>query len=407
MIRLLQKTLLAAALLDAAHASAGGLWLNEYGDFTGGRASAGAAAGTDEAATIIHNPAAALRIEGNQLFGAVGAFIPRVEFDVQDSRPVVGDDDGGQAGEVAPLSSVAYVFDNGYDKWGTGISLEPMAGAGLDYDDNWVGRYQVTEVSLQVLGLGATVAYQLTDKLSIGVKPQLYYATLEQKLRLPTGALTGRNDVQAKVDGDDAGLAGMVGALYELTPATRLGVSWQSELDINFDGDVKAEGDARSVNVNSDTEMILAQTVRAALHHDLNDKLGLDFTVGWDDWSEMGDIFISVETGGGVPLQTDWKDTYHYAAGFQYKLDDHWDLTAGMAYDTNPVNSHKRVAQLPVDEQIRYNAGARYHWSDLLTLGGYFNYTDLGRAKIVGNFWSGDYSSNEVYQFALFVNWLI
>ena len=404
---LLDKTLIAAALLGAAHASAGGLMLNEFGDFAGGRASAGAGAGTDEAATIIHNPASAVRIEGNQLFGAVGALIPKVEFDVQESRPVVGADDGGQAGEAAPLASAAYVFDNGYDKWGTGISLAALAGAGLDYNDDWVGRFQVTEVSLQVLALGATAAYQLTDKLSIGVTPQIYYATMEQKLRLPTGVLPGRNDARAEVDGDDAGFAGMVGALYEISAATRLGVSWQSELEIKFGGDVKAEGDIRSVNVNSDTEMDLAQTVRAALHHDLDDRLGLDFTVGWDDWSEMGDIFISVETGGGVPLQTDWKDTYHYAAGFQYKVDDYWDLTAGMAYDTNPVSSDKRVAQLPVDEQIRYNAGARYRLSDSLTLGGYFNYTDLGRAKIDGNFWSGDYSSNEVFQFALFVNWLM
>ena len=77
---------------------AGGLWLNEYGDFAGGRASAGAAAGTDEAATIIHNPASSTRIEGSQLFGSVGALIPKIEFDVKDSVPFIGDGDGGQAG---------------------------------------------------------------------------------------------------------------------------------------------------------------------------------------------------------------------------------------------------------------------------------------------------------------------
>jgi long-chain fatty acid transport protein len=397
----------ALALLGAARASAGGLYLNEYGDFAGGRASAGAAAGTDEAATIIHNPASAVLIEGDQLFGAVGALIPKVEFDVQESRPVIGDDDGGQAGEAAPLATAAYVFDNGYDGWSTGFSMAAQAGAGLDYNDDWVGRYQVTDVTLQVLTLGASLAYRITDDLSVGITPQVYYATVEQKLRLPTGVITGRRDARAKVDGDDVGFAGMVGVLYEISPTTRLGVSWQSKFDIKFDGDVNLDGDIGSASVNSDTKMDLAQYVRAALHHDLNDRLGLDFTVGWDDWSAMGDIFISVDTGGGVPVTTDWKDTYHYAAGLQYKLNDYWDLTAGMAYDTNPVSSRKRVAQLPVDEQIRYNAGARYHLSDSLTLGGYVNYTDLGRAKIVGNFWSGDYSSNEMYQFALNVNWLM
>lgn len=407
MNNLLRKGAITLALLGANQALAGGLWLNEYGDFAGGRASAGAAAGTDEAATIIHNPASASLIKGNQLFGAVGALIPRVEFDTTESRPVIGNDDGGQAGVVAPLASMAYIFDNGLDKWSTGISMEAQAGAGLDYNDAWVGRYQVTDVSLQVLGLGASVAYQLTDKLSVGIKPQLFYATLEQKLRLPTSVISGREDANAKVDGDDVGFGAMAGVLYEVSPGTRLGVSWQSKLDIKFDGDVKIDGDVRSVDVNSDTKMPMAQYVRAALHHDLNDRLGLDFTIGWDDWSELNEIFISVDTGGGAPVDTQWKDTYHYAAGFQYKLDDNWDLTAGLAYDTNPVSAQNRVAQLPVDEQVRYNAGARYHFSDSLIVGGYLNYTDLGRAKITGDFWSGHYSTNEMYQFAVYANWTL
>ena len=121
----------------------------------------------------------------------------------------------------------------------------------------------------------------------------------------------------------------------------------------------------------------------------------------------MDNIMVSVDTGGGAPLVANWKDTYHYAAGFQYKLNSDWDLTAGMAYDTNPVNSRDRSAYLPVDQQIRYNAGARYHMRDSLVVGSYINYTDLGSAKISGDFWSGKYSSNEMFQFSIFANWIL
>ncbi len=44
MTPLLQRSVITLALLGANQAFAGGLWLNEYGDFAGGRASAGAAA---------------------------------------------------------------------------------------------------------------------------------------------------------------------------------------------------------------------------------------------------------------------------------------------------------------------------------------------------------------------------
>ena len=60
-----------------------------------------------------------------------------------------------------------------------------------------------------------------------------------------------------------------------------------------------------------------------------------------------------------------------------------------------------------MDEQIRYNSGARYPISESLIVGGYFNYTDPGSAKIAGGFWSGKYRSNGLYQFQVFANWAL
>jgi len=245
--------------------------------------------------------------------------------------------------------------------------------------------------------------------LSIGVTPQIFYSTLTQKLRLPTSLLPGiEEDVSAKLDGDDTGFGGAVGAIYDFNTGTRVGISWQSSFDIEFDGKLKIDGNIDDgVQVSTDTQLTMAQYVRVALHHDVDDRLGLDFTVGWDNWDELDNIFVSVKGVGGVPIVTDWKDTYHYAAGFQYKLNDGWDITAGIAYDTNVVSANERVPELPIDEQIRYNAGARYHVSNTLIVGGYVNYTDLGNAKIDADFWSGEYSTNEMFQLSIYANWML
>ena len=118
-------------LLAGAQAQAGGLWLNEYGDFSGGRAAAGAAAGTGDAAAIIYNPAGASGVESGELFVSAGVLIPSTEFDLESSSPFLGDNDGGSAGEIAPGAALAYVDDFGLDTWDFGISLGGMAGAGL------------------------------------------------------------------------------------------------------------------------------------------------------------------------------------------------------------------------------------------------------------------------------------
>ena len=393
--------LTAVSSLAASNALAGGLWLNQFGDFSGARASAGAAAGGDEALTIVHNPATAADLEGSQLFLSAGVLIPNIQFDIDENNPINGNDDGGDAGLSAPVASFAYVHGDAEDRWRWGIYSAGFAGAGLDYNDQWVGRFQTTDVEILILSLAPTVSYRLTDTVSIGFAPQMYYGTLDLDVALP--ALGPNNDNgKASLDGDDTGFSYNVGVAWQVSDNTRIGLDYQSEVDLDFDGSLKAT--VPGINVDSNTELPLAAKVRLGINHNLDDQIGFWFTLGWDDWSTLDEVLVSVpdrEAG----LQKNWDDTYHYAAGFQYKLDHHWEIASGVAYDTSPVDSTDRTADLPVDRQIRYNLGARYTLRDGLTIGGYVNYTDLGSAKIDARAWSGEYEKNGVIELAINANW--
>ena len=389
-----------AALLAADTTMAGGLWLNEYGDFSGGRAAAGAAAGLDDAAAIFYNPASATRLEGKQLFVSGGAFLPDTQFDIDYTSPLNGNDDGGDAGLKAPAASLAYIHDLASDKWSVGVSFAGLSGAGLEYNKSWVGRFQATEVEIVLLAVAPTVAYKVTDKLSIGASLQIYYSSLDLKLAVPSMENPGQG--KASIDGTDEGLGFTLGAMYELSEHTRFGLNYQSKLEPEYSGKLKVN--VADVRVDSDTELTMAQFVRLSLHHDLNDRLGLAFTLGWDDWSALDNVFVSV-ADQGASLVKNWDDTYHYAVGFEYRLSDDWQITSGIAYDTSPVDSRDRTADLPVDRQVRYSAGARHQFSDALTIGGYINYADLGSAKIRTDFWGGEYKNNSLLQLSINFNW--
>lgn len=394
----------AVALCQASAASAGGLWLNTLGDFSGGRAGAGAAAGLDDAATILHNPASATRIKGQQLYVSGGALIPDVEFKTRYSNERLGYKNGGDAGVVAPLGNGAYVWDLGSEKWSGGIYFTGLAGAGLEYDKDWVGRHQATDVELLVAAVAPTIAYQLTDKLSVGASAQYWYANLDLKLKVPRED-PDAPEPTASVNGDDTGFGYTLGAMYELTDRTRFGISYQSELKPEFDGDLKVRGaDADEVDVASNTKLNMAEFVRFGMHHDMNEQWAVELTLGWDNWSQLGDVLLSTENrSAAVPAK--WTDTYHYAWGVQYRLDKQWTLTSGVSYDTNPVNARYRNAQLPVDRQIYYAFGARYDMSETFTMGGYLNYIDLGKARISGPNFGGEYHSNSAVQLAVNANW--
>lgn len=402
MKRILRGCSVAAVVVSANTAWAGGLWLNEYGDFAGGRAAAGAAAGVDEAMTIAYNPASIARLDGNQLFFSGGAVVTDMQFDISYTTQRLGVDDGGDAGGVTAYSSMAYVHDLDSDKWSAGIALIPLSGAGIDYGDNWVGRFQATDVDLTLMALAPTLAYRVTDELSLGVTVQAYYGDLEIKTAVPRLG-PNRPEGEAKIDGDDTDVGFTLGAMYELSDRTRFGLFYQSELEPHYDGHIRTN--PANLQVNTDLKLTFAEYVRFAVHQDMDERWGVDFTVGWDNWSALGNVPVDTEAGG-VGIPTRWRDTYHVGWGTQYQLDKRWALTAGVAYDGSPVSPFSRNAQLPVDEQIRYAAGARYAISDTLTVGGYANYADLGKARIASQRWGGDFGdANSALQLIANVNW--
>ena len=400
----------AAALASAGNAMAGGLWLNEYGDFSGGRASAGGTAGVNDASTIMHNPASSTRLKGNQLFAAAGAYLPQVKFDPEYTTPELGSGNGGDAGEVAPAGGSAYVHDFDSDRWSAGVYALGLAGAGLDYDDDWVGRNQATKVDLLVAAVVPTLAYRVTDRLSLGVGVQYWYSNLNLHLRVPRIALE-KEQVRASVNGDDTGFAVKLGSMYELTDRTRFGITYQSEIDPEYEGDLKLVAPGGGIvppnaeaSVSSTTELTLAEYARFAMHHDMDEQWSVSLTLGWDNWSQLGDVPLSTDNrSAAVPAR--WHDTYHYAWGAEYRLDQRWAFTSGVAYDTNPVDAQNRNAQLPVDRQVRYAFGTRYTLSDSLNVGGYVNYADLGSAKIESKRWGGEYQDNGALQLVANLNW--
>jgi len=410
------RTLGACALLASAVAPgtafAGGLWLNEFGDFAGGRAAAGAAAGVDEAMTMAYNPASIALLEGSQLFASAGAIIGEMDFDVAYSEPRNGTDAGGDAGETAPVSAFAYVHDLDSERWSAGVFFGALSGAGMDYGDDWVGRYQATKVSLLVAALAPTIAYRVDEHLSLGVSAQAVYSDLNLDFDIPR-LDPRRPDGEGSIDGDDLQAAFALGAVYEVRPGSRFGLFYQSEIDLKFDGDLKARlpvGEVGSTaelarNVSTDTELTLAEYIRLGIHQDLDERWGVDMTIGWDNWSALGNVFVSTQNGKqGIP--TRWRDTWHYAWGVQYNLDKHWDLTGGIAWDGNPVKARDRNAQLPVDRQIRYALGARYKPTSRLSVGGYINYADLGNAKISAARFGGDFDSNSALALVANLSWL-
>jgi long-chain fatty acid transport protein len=381
------------ALADSARA--GGLYITEFGTSALGTANAGANAGTDDASTAIHNPAGMTRLDDHHLSMGAAPAAAIVKFDPDSDTPVAGTK-GGDQGGFLPIMGSQYVHKLS-DRWRLGIGMLSFSGAALDPSDDWVGRNETTYISLATISVMPTIAYRVTDWLSIGAGPLLSYGKMTLKLK---AAVPGEPKIVLNKL-DDFAVGGLVSALFELSPKLRVGLTYQSKIEYNLDGDIKLPlGLDPSINL----DLPLAQLVRWGIHWDVTDRIALLLSGDWEDWSVAKSLPIS--TGGGsaaIPLK--FKDTWKGSIGMHYRLNKEWLLQTGFTYDTSALNDKDRTVALPVDRQTRLGFGAQYDWSDSLRIGMSFEWLNLGKNKVNTQFVKGDYSTNDIFFFGFNMNW--
>ena len=382
--------------LLASPSWAGGLYITEFGTPSMGTANAGSGAVANDSSIAWHNPAGMTRLSGTHAQGTAGLVIGNVKFDADSNTPVPGGDGGNAAINPAPVLNGTVVHSL-TEKLKVGFALGSIVGAGLDYGNNWAGRQQATKTKLLTLTGIPSVAYK-QHWLSVGVGLTINYGKLDTfKLKAPNPAQS-----TIEIDGDDFEFGFIGGVLVEFSDQTRLSVRYLSETKYNFDGDIKISGGALGgFESNSDLEIVFPQMVVVHFYHELNDQFAIVAQADWEDWSAFKDVPLSVSSVGSGAIPRNWNDTYKLGGGIHYRPSKPWLLRTGFAWDSSPVDSKDRTADMPADRQLRFAAGAQYQWSDRLNVGGNFVFLDAGNAKINSSNLKGDYKSNEVFFFAL------
>ena len=160
--------------LAAGSAQAGGLYIQEFGTPTQATATAGAQAKANDASTAFHNPAGMTRLDDHQLMVTGGVLVGDIQFDPDADTPFPGSD-GGQQGGPGPIVGGNYVHSlfereaEWFDRVRFGFTLGSVSAAVLDPDDDWAGRFEVTNLFLLTLSALPSVAVRVHDTFSVGV----------------------------------------------------------------------------------------------------------------------------------------------------------------------------------------------------------------------------------------------
>jgi long-chain fatty acid transport protein len=401
-----------ASLIMLSSASAGGLYLREFGQPSQGTAGSGSNVLAEDASTAFENPAGVFNLESDSEWMATGIVLyTSTEFS-QDSNNDVTGGNGGDAGGFLAGGALFHARKLD-DKWGLTFSLNSVAGSALDYDDNFVGRYTGDEVQLLTVSLLSNIAYKVNDELAIAAGPVILYGQLDLEAAIPplTDLPNFQDDGRAKIeDGDDYDVALGASALWQATDDWRFSLWYLGENDLRFNSELELRlpSGVTADNIGADVEITFPQTLAASAMYEVNNKLSLTARLGWEDWSALESVPVSTNAvGASIPLN--WDDVWSLGLGFRYKTGNSWTYYGGIAYDSDPTKPEDRIAILPADRQIRLATGFTYDIDDKKEIGGTLTYIDLGNARTnkatSGGQFSGDYSTNEIFVLGVNFGW--
>jgi long-chain fatty acid transport protein len=416
MKRFSRVVLLSAVILifAAASAHAGGLWLYEEATPDMGVGGAGRQAAGFDASTASGNPAAMTRLDRSQMEGGFLGLYVDSKFDVKNST--YGDNGGGNAGYFSPVPTLYYVHSVSPDLK-LGIGVGSYFGLGLNYSNEWAGKYYVQSASFTTAAINPTIGYKIADWLSVGGGVSVVQGKLSERVAVNTAFPLGSDDGRLKYDASDVGYGYNLGLLFELSPQTRVGVTYVSKVDLDFKDDLRfknMEGTLLGAALNAsgllDAQLKINVTIPAQLslgaYQAITDKLALVGTVNWQNWSKFGEPEIAVADSNTVTANLDYQDTYHAGIGAYYRVAEPWLLMVGFGYDTSPTSSSsQRSPVLPLGATFRYAAGVQYDWNKDFSVGVAYTLLDAGSAKVnrtggpLKGDLEGEYDTNFIHAF--------
>ena len=399
---------------------AGGLFLTEFGTEDVALAGAGWAARAQDASTLFKNPAGMSRLEGNQFQGGLQALYFQSGGFSGTNTPYGGTGGGNPVG-VFPGSSGFYVHSLGKD-FKVGLGMLGNFGLGLKYDQGFLGRYYVKQATLIGITFAPVASYRVNEQFSVGGGPNIMVAYMKTTANINNVLPVGTGDGQLEVKDTTVGVGGQFGVLYEPQKGTRIGVTYYSPIKLNFSdtptfSNLGTIGTALQnngvLNKRLDLGITVPQHVVLSGYHELNDRLAVMGDFGWENWSQFGEVDVSVvsSTTTSLTTTTKYNDTYHVGIGTQYRLNPEWLLNGGFAYDSSMVSAANRSIALPVGANYKFGLGANWLMNPKVKLG--FSYElsysgDLSvsqnRGPLAGQV-SGDYKNAMTHFFAFTLNW--
>jgi long-chain fatty acid transport protein len=264
------------------------------------------------------------------------------------------------------------------DRFTVGASLTNPYGSSMHWGNNWVGAALVQDISLKSFSVQPTLAYRITDRLSVGGGLMLMFGNFSLSRAV-------MQDVSATLEGKAGLKAGFnVGAMFDLTDQLTVGLSYRSKVTMRVD-----EGHLRVNDLDKGSfsaELPLPSNLNIGLSYRPAPWLLLSGEVqfvGWSAYKELN-VKFTEEANPDQVAPKNYRDSRIYRIGGQFAATRKLDLRLGFYFDESPVKTDYLNPETPSMNKLGSTAGLSYRPTQTLSI-------DLSLAYIRGFGRDGSY----------------
>lgn len=301
-----------------------------------------------------------------------------------------GDIDAESQVHLAPNLFVNY--NMGDLALGLGVFVPAGLGVSWNSEDFGVPGGSIDILSqIGVIDIAPAVAYKVSDKFSVGLTVNIYYAMFEMKQPTPVADFSPLGGPvlfpqQFEEDSDGLGFGATIGIKYNASEKLSLGATVRLATKVSMEGTAKnalfpklpaiapipgvfpgsAPGPAES---DFSRDVTWPLWIAGGVAYKATDKLTLVLDAQYSQWSELDELVaeyddpywaVAMVSAGNDKFELKWEDAVQIRAGAEYMVNDNLDLRFGYYYDPAPAPDETLNILFPSSTNHVATAGLSY-----------------------------------------------
>jgi len=349
----------------------------------------------DDPSAILFNPAGLTQVKGASIYGGVTAVILSTTYT---NLSGVSEETEFQVFFPPHL----YVTSDLWTEdlvFGVGL-YSPFGIGGRKWSSAGLTRYASTESIIATYSVNPTVAWRALPAVSIAFGLDYMRSTIETERMLDQSA-SGAADANTRLEADGGGWGYNLGVLLFPGHDVRIGLVYRSAIRINYRGDLAANGLAPALGFLQysspvSTTSRFPEIYGLGISYKPTEKLLLAADVELVRWSSFKrmdlDIHQEVPPFADSSTPLDWKDSWQYKIGAEYRVNDTVSLRCGYAYIRTSVPDHTLEPGNPDADQHNFSVGGGYR-SSPVWIDGFYNIGVFEDRKVNNAILSGEYKN--------------